>query len=76
MRSFLLAFSTLATWTTSLASLMFSFIDRWFLDPVAQQPLFECAQHDFPRNGLHRRGLPHLPLRDALHFAGSGEASG
>jgi Domain of unknown function (DUF5671) len=39
---YLLAFSTLATWTTSLASLMFTFIDRWFLDPVAQQPFLNA----------------------------------
>jgi hypothetical protein len=37
---YLLAFSTLATWTIALGSLMFTFIDRWFPDPVAR-PLFE-----------------------------------
>ncbi len=32
---YLLAFSTLSTWTTALGSLMFTFIDRWFPDPLA-----------------------------------------
>jgi hypothetical protein len=35
---YLLAFSTLATWTMALGSLMFTFIDRWFLNPVARPP--------------------------------------
>jgi len=34
---YLLAFSTLATWTVALGSLLFTFIDRWFPDPVARQ---------------------------------------
>jgi hypothetical protein len=33
---YLLAFSTLATWTIALGSLMFTFIDRWFPDVVAR----------------------------------------
>ncbi len=36
---YLLAFSTLATWTIALGSLMFIFIDRWFPDPVTQPVL-------------------------------------
>jgi hypothetical protein len=32
---YMLAFSTLATWTIALGSLMFTFIDRWFPDPLA-----------------------------------------
>jgi len=34
---YLLAFSTLATWATALGSLLFTFIDRWFPDPLVQQ---------------------------------------
>lgn len=34
---YLLAFSTLGTWTIALGSLMFTFIDRWFPDPLARQ---------------------------------------
>ena len=33
---YLLAFSTLATWTIALGSLMFHYIDRWFPDPLAR----------------------------------------
>jgi hypothetical protein len=36
---YLLAFSTLATWTTALGSLMFAFINRWFPDPSAVRTL-------------------------------------
>jgi hypothetical protein len=32
---YLLSFSTLATWTTALGSMLFQFIDRWLPDPVA-----------------------------------------
>ncbi len=34
---YLLAFSTLATWTSAFGSLLFRLIDRWFPDPVAIQ---------------------------------------
>jgi hypothetical protein len=34
---YLLVYSTLATWTTALGSLLFTFIDRWFPDALAQQ---------------------------------------
>ncbi|MGA2592106.1 MAG: DUF5671 domain-containing protein [Bryobacteraceae bacterium] len=34
---YLLAFSTLGTWTIALGSLMFTYIDRWFPDPLAQR---------------------------------------
>jgi hypothetical protein len=34
---YLLAFSTLGTWTTALGSLLFTFINRWFPDPLARQ---------------------------------------
>lgn len=34
---YLLVYATLATWTTALGSLMFTFIDRWFPDALAQQ---------------------------------------
>src|ERR1035438_127858 len=36
---YLLAFSTLATWTIALGSLMFTYIDRWFPDPLVRQPI-------------------------------------
>jgi len=32
---YLIAFSTLATWTIALGSLLFKLIDRWLPDPVA-----------------------------------------
>ena len=41
---YLLTFSTLATWTTALGSLMFTFIDRWFPDAVTRQP-FLSTRH-------------------------------
>jgi hypothetical protein len=34
---YLLVYATLATWTTALGSLLFTFIDRWFPDALAQQ---------------------------------------
>jgi hypothetical protein len=34
---YLLAFSTLGTWTIALGSLMFTYIDRWIPDPLARQ---------------------------------------
>jgi hypothetical protein len=37
---YLLAFSTLGTWTIALGSLMSTYIDRWFPDPLARQPIF------------------------------------
>ena len=36
---YLLALSTLATWTIALGSLMFTYIDRWFPDPLVRQPI-------------------------------------
>jgi hypothetical protein len=33
---YLLSFSTLATWTIALGSLMFAYINRWFPDPVTR----------------------------------------
>ena len=33
---YLLSFATLATWSTSLGALIFSFIDHWLPDPVAR----------------------------------------
>lgn len=37
---YVLAFSTLATWTSALGSMVFQFIDRWLPDPVSQQPVY------------------------------------
>ncbi len=34
---YLIIFSTLATWTIAVGSLLFSLIDRWFPDPVAMR---------------------------------------
>lgn len=34
---YLLAFSTLGTWTIALGSLIFTFINRWFPDPLASR---------------------------------------
>ena len=36
---YLLSFSTLATWTSGLGSMLFQFIDRWLHDPVTREPL-------------------------------------
>src|SRR5271165_5496619 len=33
---YLLSFSTLATWTSALGSMLFQFIDRWLPDPVSR----------------------------------------
>lgn len=35
---YLLAFATLATWTIGLGSLMFTLIENWIADPLAQSP--------------------------------------
>lgn len=43
---YLLAFSTLATWTIALASLLFTFIDRWFPDPVAAQRYYQSSRYE------------------------------
>jgi len=43
---YLLAFSTLGTWTVALGSLMFTYIDRWFPDPLARrqfEPHYQIA---------------------------------
>ncbi len=37
---YLLSFSTLATWTTALGSMLFQFIDLWLPDPVAYQQVY------------------------------------
>jgi len=37
---YLLSFSTLATWSSALGSMLFRFIDRWFPDPVARDHVF------------------------------------
>jgi hypothetical protein len=42
---YLLAFSTLATWTIALGSLLFTFIDRWFPDPLAAQRYYENSRY-------------------------------
>jgi len=42
---YLLAFSTLATWTIALASMLFTLIDRWFPDPVVAQRYYEGSRY-------------------------------
>jgi hypothetical protein len=37
---YLLAFSTLATWTSALGSMLFQFIDRWIPDPIARDQIY------------------------------------
>ena len=37
---YLLAFSTLATWSSAFGSLLFRLIERWFPDPVAMQHIY------------------------------------
>lgn len=37
---YLLSFSTLATWTSALGSMLFRFIERWFPDPVARDYVY------------------------------------
>ncbi len=41
---YLLVYATLATWTTALGSLVFTFIDRWFPDRLAQ-PTYENSRY-------------------------------
>src|SRR5271157_5617175 len=43
---YLLAFSTLATWTCALLSLLFTFIDRWFPDPVVAGRYYEGSRYE------------------------------
>jgi len=42
---YLLAFSTLATWTTALGSLLFTLVDRWFPDPAVPQRYDEGSRY-------------------------------
>lgn len=42
---YLLAFSTLATWSSALGSMLFAFIDQWFPDPVAGIHRFDTRAH-------------------------------
>lgn len=37
---YLLSFSTLATWTTALGSMLFRFIEHWFPDPVTRDYVY------------------------------------
>lgn len=37
---YLLSFSTLATWSSALGSMLFRFIDRWFPDPVTRDHVY------------------------------------
>ena len=37
---YLLSFSTLATWSSALGSMLFRFIERWFPDPVAHDYVY------------------------------------
>ncbi len=37
---YLLSFSTLATWTSALGSMLFQFIDRWIPDPVSSDQIY------------------------------------
>ena len=37
---YLLSFSTLATWSSALGSMLFRFIERWFPDPVSRQYVY------------------------------------
>ena len=37
---YLLSFSTLATWSSALGSMLFHFIDRWFPDPIATEQVY------------------------------------
>ncbi len=37
---YLLSFSTLATWTSALGSMLFQFIDRWIPDPVTRDQVY------------------------------------
>ncbi|MDR3698447.1 MAG: DUF5671 domain-containing protein [Candidatus Sulfopaludibacter sp.] len=37
---YLLSFSTLATWTSALGSMLFQFIDRWIPDPVTTDQIY------------------------------------
>jgi len=43
---YLLAFSTLATWTCSLGSAMFTLIERWFPDPLSPRSYYQNSYYE------------------------------
>lgn len=43
---YLLAFSTLATWTIGLGSAVFTLIERWFTDPLAQRYYYASSYYE------------------------------
>jgi hypothetical protein len=43
---YLLAFSTLATWTIGLGSAMFTLIERWFADPLAPRTYYQNSYYE------------------------------
>src|SRR2546426_7804340 len=70
---YLLSFSTLATWTTAIGSMLFQFINHWFPDAVSRSDAYDlrsavtwqmaCAAVAFPIYLLVMR----LILREAAH---------
>src|SRR3984893_19376469 len=48
---YLLAFSTLATWTIGFGSLIFTLIENWIADPLAQNPYRYGRQCCLARDG-------------------------
>src|SRR5439155_4590870 len=70
---YLLSFSTLATWTTAIGSMLFQFINHWFPDAVSRSDAYDlrsavtwqmaCAAVAFPIYLL----LMRLILREATH---------
>ena len=53
---YLLSFSTLATWSSALGSMLFRFIERWFPDPVTHDYVYSL------RNAVTWQIRPCLPL--------------
>jgi branched-subunit amino acid transport protein len=43
---YLLAFSTLATWTVALGSAMFTLIERWLVDPLAPRNYYHNSYYE------------------------------
>jgi hypothetical protein len=45
---YLFCFSTLVTWTPGLGSILFTLIERWFLDPLAPTYYYRGAYYQTP----------------------------
>ena len=73
---YLLSFSTLATWSSALGSMLFRFIDRWVSRPGRPRSCLQPANRSHLANGECCRRVSHLCACHANHFAGSPGSSG